>query len=356
MVTRLRASALFAIVAAVAAYFVAPTATPIDRALPLVVIVLAIAVEDRRSCLSGQTRLSVLHFLIVLLLLPPRFFADEHTRLLAYGVITAIAFAAALATAPVERHAILVVCGVVLLRWIPLSQAVIWRELVILAAALAVFLVSRSAVLALAIAAVTPAFPARLMIVPFLACAVIAIFSNLRLPVVIRVPLYASAVALLAMWPWSGIVARALPAFLRSEAPLESSRPVWIALARGESVSIDAPAPARWVEITASGANASRLRQGRLMGTVEVDGIRREIRIGDIADFGYTRREQFFRSHNPAPRRPLEDLKDYGQSAWLHTAGLIAISSPMQFRSIRVSAARDLPADARLQIEAVAFE
>ena len=92
------------------------------------------------------------------------------------------------------------------------------------------------------------------------------------------------------------------------------------------------------------------------MGTVEADGMRRDIRIGDIADFGYTRREQFFRSRNSAPKRPIDDIKDYGQSAWLHTAGLISISAPKAFQSIRVSAARDLPPGARLQIEAVHFE
>jgi len=345
VVTRLRASALFAIVAAVATYFVAPAATPIDRALPFVVIVLAFCSES-----------DLVQILILFLLLPPIFFADEHMRLLAYGVIAAIAFATALATAPPERHIVIVIAGVLLLRWIPFSNVVVWRELLVLAGALAVFFASRSPVLAIAVAAVMTPFPARLLLLPFLAAAVIAILPKFRVPTPIRIPLYACAVALFAMWPWSGIVARALPAFLRSEVPAANRRPVWIALARGESVSIDAPAPSRSVEITISGANASRLRKGTLMGTVEVGGLRREIRIGDIADFGYTRREQFFRSHNPSPKRPIDDVKDYGQSAWLHTAGLITIASPHAFQSIRVSAARDLPPDARLQIEAVAFE
>lgn len=349
VVTRLRASALFAIVAAVAAYFVAPTATPIDRALPFVVLVLAAALFTTEGTEGAE-------FSVLSVILPAIFFADEHTRLLAYGIASSIVFTIAIINSPDERRWVHVIAGVLLLRWIPFSEVVVWRELIVLAGAVAVFFASRSVVLALALAAVTPAFPARVMVLLFVAAALLAILPRIRVPVPIRIPLYAFAFALFAMWPWSGVVARALPAFLRSEAPLESSRPVWIALARGESVSIDAPAPARWVEITASGANASRLRKGRLMGTVEVNGIRREIRIGDIADFGYTRREQFFRSHNRAPRRPLDDLKGYGQSAWLHTAGLIAISSPRQFRSIRVSAAGDLPADARLQIEAVAFE
>ena len=88
------------------------------------------------------------------------------------------------------------------------------------------------------IAAVTPAFPARAMILPFLVCALIAILKNVRLPALIRVPIYACCVAIFAMWPWSGIVARALPAFLRSESPSAGSRPVWIAC--GSSMAEDA--------------------------------------------------------------------------------------------------------------------
>ncbi|HYU80383.1 MAG TPA: hypothetical protein VEK56_15440, partial [Vicinamibacterales bacterium] len=38
----MRGSAAFALVAAIAAYFVAPDSTPIDRALPFVVVLLAV--------------------------------------------------------------------------------------------------------------------------------------------------------------------------------------------------------------------------------------------------------------------------------------------------------------------------
>jgi hypothetical protein len=125
---------------------------------------------------------------------------------------------------------------------------------------------------------------------------------------------------------------------------------VWIALGRGESVSIDAPPGAQRATLTVSGANAARLRKGTLMGSI--DGT--PVRIGDIADFGYTRREQFLRSRNRAPEHPLADVKGYGQSAWLHTAGLVDV--PVRGPAIHVSAAPTLPPGARLQIEAVAFE
>jgi hypothetical protein len=334
VVTRLRDSALFAVVAAIAAYVVAPNTTPIDRALPFVVIVLAVCLFTTEE--TEGTKASVPFVPSVVILLPPIFFTDEHTRLLAYGVIAAIAFALA------GNNVVTTICGVLLIRWIPFSDVVIWRELVVLAGAITVFLASRSAAVAIAVALFTPIFPRWAMAFPFLAGLLFVFLPKIRVPVWI-------AAALLVMWPWSGIVARAMPAFLRAEPP-PKSQPVWIALAPGESVSIDAPPGAHRAEIIASGANAAKLRRATLMGMI--DG--KQIRIGDIADFGYTRREQFFFSRNPSPKRPINDVKGYGQSAWLHTAGVIEV--PVRNGAIHVAAAPDLPPNTRLQIEAVAFE
>ena len=286
----------------------------------------------------------------MVLLLPPIFFTDEHTRLLAYGIIAAILFAIAAWRAEEDEQLALVVCGVLLLRWIPFADVVIWREALILIGVIAVFAASESVLAALAVAAITPAFPARWIMLPFLAAIVFMILPSIELPKWLRVPVYAAAIALFAMWPWSGIVARALPAFLRSQPAPAGARPMWIALAPGESVSIDTPQDVRKITMIASAANASRLREGTLMGTVNG----KPIRIGDIADFGYTRREQFMRSRTAAPRRPINDVKGYGQSAWLHTASLIDV--PSMGGMLRVTAARELPSVTRLQIEAVGFE
>ena len=334
MVTRLRGSLIFA---AIAAYYVAPKTTPIDRALPFVVLVLAVCLFTTKG--TEGTKAFVPFVPSVVILLPPIFFTDEHTRLLAYGVIAAIAFALA------ENNVIVVICGVALLRWIPISEVIIWRELVLLGGVLLVFFVSRSAVLAMAVALFTPIFPGRALLFPFLVSIILAFLPKIRIPQFV-------AAALMIMWPWSGIVARAFPAFLRAEAQPPDSRPVWIALAPGESVSIDAPPGRHRAEITASGANAAQLRKGTLMGVV--DG--KQIRIGDIADFGFTRREHFFTSRNPLPRRPINDIHGYGQSAWLHTAGWLVLGSVDEIRSVRFNAARDLALGARLQIEAVDFE
>jgi len=331
----LRDNLLFAAVAATAAFLVAPDATPIDRALPFVALILAIFGD------AGWW---------VFLLLPPIVFADEHTRLLAYGLTAAVVFVIAAWKAEEERRLALVVAGVLLLRWIPFAHVSIWRETLILIGAIAIFVASESILLALAVAAVTPAFPARWIVLPFMVSVICALLPEIRLWKWLRVPVYASAIALFAMWPWSGIVARSLPAFLRAEPSPAGARPVWVALAPGQSVSIDAPPGARKATMIASAANASRLGKGTLMGNVNGT----PIRIGDIADFGYTRRDQFMRSRTAAPRRPINDIKDYGQSAWLHTAGLVEV--PVSGGALRVIAARELPAAARLQIEAVSFE
>jgi hypothetical protein len=310
--------------------------TPIDRALPVVILILAILFFTTKR--TERTKRSVLSVLsVVILLLPPLFFRDEHTRLLAYGVVVAIAM-----TIAARDDIIYVIAGVALLRWIPLSDVILWRELFVLAGAIAIYFASRSALLAIAAALFTPIFPGKAMLVPFLVALILAFLPKIRVPAV-------AACVLFILWPWSGLMARALVPLLRAEPQPETSKPVWIALQRGESVSIDTPPNAREVTITASGANAERLRGGTVMGTVEG----KPITIGDIADFGYTRREQFFRSHNPPPRRPIADIKSYGASAWLHTAGLITFHVPRGTTSIRIAAAPDLPPNTRLQIEAV---
>ena len=332
----------------------------------------------------------------LLLFIPAIFFADEHTRLLAYGIIVAGVFAFAIAVGPQKASITLVVIGVLLLRWIPFSEVILWRELVVLIGAIAVLLCAgrlqsagrltpAPAVMALTIALVTPIFPGRMLLFPFAvaglmlvplrfaigaglivaACharysiAVLCVAAAIALMLAGRkslAPLYPVAIALFALWPWSGIVARAFPALLFAEPAAPQSQPVWMTIERSQSVSLDAPPGARAVVITASAANASRLPVGRAVGWVEAGGTRTMLRIGDIADFGFMRREHFFASRNRPPMTPLDDIHDYGSSAWLHTAGRVRLSSAGPLGSLRVAAAPDLPPGAKLQIEAVEFE
>jgi hypothetical protein len=177
----------------------------------------------------------------------------------------------------------------------------------------------------------------------------VPLIARLRL----RVPAYAAAVALFALWPWSGLVARAFPRFLYATPGSPRQQVIGLALAAGESVSVDVPR-VQSVILTASGANTAGMAVGRVVGRIDIGNARRDLRIGDIADFGFLRREQFFRSRNAPPRWPTTDIRGYGQTAWMHGAGRVML--PGSGRSMRITAARDLPAGARLQIESVDFE
>jgi hypothetical protein len=95
-------------------------------------------------------------------------------------------------------------------------------------------------------------------------------------------------------------------------------------------------------------------------GTIEAVDARgqtttRPITIGDIADFGFTRREQFFASRNPLPRFSPGEIRDYGANAWIWGAGRSAIACAADIRSLRVVAAPNLPPQSHLQIDSVEF-
>jgi hypothetical protein len=124
---------------------------------------------------------------------------------------------------------------------------------------------------------------------------------------------------------------------------------------------IDIPAHVRHAVVTMSGGQMARLKRGRIIGTIEATDTRgrtmttRQITIGDVADFGFGRREQFFASRNPLPRFSPGEIRDYGANAWLWGAGRTAIASPADFASLRIIAAPNLPHDAHLQIDTVEF-
>jgi hypothetical protein len=232
------------------------------------------------------------------------------------------------------------------------------------------------AVLMLAIRALSTtretAQPRNLVTAFFLICAFFARYSlatiYIAVAVVFLMPLlhrvkpltYAAAVALFALWPWSGIIARALPIVRNYEPANSDVRPVSVALAAGEARTIEVPPHTRHVVVIASGGQLARLKHGRVVGTIEATDARghvttRPITIGDIADFGFTRREQFFASRNPLPRFSTGDIRGYGAGAWLWGAGRTAIASSADITNLRVVAAPNLPRDAHLQIDSVEF-
>jgi hypothetical protein len=170
--------------------------------------------------------------------------------------------------------------------------------------------------------------------------------------VAVAAPLLASyarvaVVALLLLWPWSGIVARAMPNFFWAKpAPRQV---VGVALAASQSIDVGVPPGTKRALLLASGANVARFKKDRVIGTV--NGM--PIRIGDVADFGFLRRDQFFFARNPLPRRPVADVRGYGHAAFLYGAGFVEVPPA---ETLHISAAGDLPPNARLQVESVGFE
>lgn len=342
----------------------------------------------------------------------------DRLRLAAFGLIAATAFAMAAVHARREaaERGTLVAGGLLLLRWLPLTSVEVLRESIVLAGTVLVFFVlggfedrpradaSFILIAALAVGLVTPIHPGRAMLFPFVLALILflvrssslallfsvaafvtaaagrstkgplfvaagiaflllalipkaggAIWRSYFVPV--RVLLAAIAFAFFSLWPWSGLIARALPLVSRYQAPGDRQF-LGYALAASQSVTIDLPPRVRRVVITASGANAARMRPGRLLGTIE--GVsdastvcRRSLVIGDVADFGFDRPSQFFASRNSFPRSSEWDLRDYGMHAWVHGAGRVALDCGHHLSSLRITAAAGLAPDTRLQIESI---
>jgi hypothetical protein len=384
------------------------TTTPIDAHLPLVIaLVLACAWAAR-----GTGWAAAIQCAVPLLIAAMMTIADERTRLMAYGIIVAAAFAVAAMAWERGRLArfspqdvVLVIAGDVLLRWIPLRDVHVVKELILLAGIIALLFVIRRRDAAepaggtpallgvLVLAAVTPIPPGRMALLPFVVA--ILVFVTRRVPpvavaalfvvaaffaryslatiyiaitIVFLLPLldrlkplsYATAVAIFALWPWSGIIARALPIVRNYDAASGDVRPIGWALAPNEERMIDAPPHVRHAVLTVSGGQMARLKRGRVVGSIEATDARgqkttRPIAIGDVADFGFTRREQFFASRNPLPRFSPGEIRDYGANAWVWGGGRIAIASAGDMTNLRVVAASNIPHDAHLQIDSVEF-
>jgi len=232
----------------------------------------------------------------------------------------------------------------------------------------------KMALLPLVVAAlvfVTRRIPSLAIAAVFFICAYFARYSlatiYLAVGIVFLVPLldrirplaYGAALVVFALWPWSGIIARALPVVSHFQEPGQTQPIAW-ALVASQSLPIGVPPHVRHAVITASGGQMARFRTGHVLGTIEATDsrgrvTRRAIAIGDVADFGFTRREQFFASRNPMPRSSPGEIRDYGAKAWLWGAGRIGIASAEDMTQLRVIAASDLPPQAHLQIDSVEF-
>ena len=339
---------LSAAIAAYACHLAVQHATPVDLALPL----LAVAVT-----VCAAVSYPAVMVCVPLLIVAEVGIAHEVVRLMAFGAICAGAVACAMwrtgnpacpgqAGSPV-LHSIV---AIVLLRWIPLSDVLVFRELFLLGVAvLIVFVLGRTpfaVAVAVLTAFLTPAIPLRTLAVPLLilgVCIAARIFGMgaWRLTwvsaVVVAFPLLFLA--------WSGVVARSLPFVLRKAEPEPPRVLVRTAVRPSHTETFDVPEHAR--SLILSGANVARFRGGRVLGRIEPGGI--TVRLGDVADWGSMRRDQAYNAHNPWPRDMSGRVRGYGYNAWVDGAGRVAL--PPDARSITVTADASLPPDASLQVE-----
>ncbi|HUP45692.1 MAG TPA: hypothetical protein VM779_09290 [Thermoanaerobaculia bacterium] len=334
-----------AAVSAYAAAVVTRHGTPIDDALPAIAVLMTV--------LAALTHPSI-QLSVPLLLIGEIVLFDERLRLLWFGLVIGVAFAAVILwSGPIRSRTaavVITVAAVLLLRWIPLSEVLIGRELIVLAFSVAIVLVLGATPVAIAVAVATALFttavPLRTLMVPagVLALAAVARAAGtwrLRLPVAAATVV----TTMMLFFAWSGALARAAPIMLRGGPPSLERIPVRIALAAGESVEIDIPREGKGLIV--SGANVPRLRRGTPLGTIQPAGI--VVRIGDVADWGVLRREHYYNSRNPLPRRPGGLVRGYGQTAWIDASGRIDVPPGR----VTVRAEPTLPRGASLQIDAI---
>ena len=242
------------------------------------------------------------------------------------------------------------VLALIVLRWIPFEDVLLGRELFLLAIAVALVAVLGFTPFAVIVAVVTvfvtPAVPLRTLAFPLVVLFIAVLARLFGLPRLRLTWVASLALGLVILFfPWSGIVARAFPYFLRKPATPAQRTVVDNALGPSRAMTYDVPHGARWIVL--SGANVAHLRRGEALGSIEPGGV--AIRVGDAADWGYLRRDQFHRAHNPLPRDAAGTIRGYGYQAWMDGAGRVAL--PRGTRRIRVTAAPTLPADAALQVE-----
>ena len=334
-----------AAVSAFASHFALQHATPIDHALPFIALVIAVvawAFDDAATLVA-----------VPLLMLTEIAIADETMRLVGMGVVVAGAMVPRLfpRTSHLAPHtsAVLTMTAILVLRWVPRPDH-LFREIVILLIALATTWILGRTPFAVAVSVLaalfTPAVPLRTLALPLLVLFVATLARLFGMPR-IRLAL-PSAIALafaLVFFAWSGIVARAFPYFLKPPHPIAERYTINAALAASQSDTFTVPDDAR--ALILSGANVAKLRRGAPLGVIEPGNI--AVRVGDVADWGYLRRDQFFGTHNPLPRDPAGKLREYGYASWIDGAGRVAL--PRGARRIRITADAGLPPGASLQVE-----
>jgi hypothetical protein len=287
----------------------------------------------------------------------------ESARFLGIGLCVGAAYASALLAEPevtFRRGAFYTISAVALLRWIPWSEVRVGREVFVILGALLVLAAFRRAparapaphcvtafgiAIAVLAALVTPAIPLRTVAFPYVVALLAWMLRLRRARGVMAGTLVIAGV--MTLFPWSGVVARGLPFLLIRHRPERPREGIHVALAPAKSFDMQLPPNAE--SLIVSGANASRLRRGTIIGWIDPGHV--PLRIGDVADWGAMRRQHWFTSRVAVPRNPAGKIRDCGYSAWVDGAGRVPL--PVRSGAIRITADPGLPQTALLQIESV---
>jgi hypothetical protein len=158
----------------------------------------------------------------------------------------------------------------------------------------------------------------------------------------------------------SGVATIAIIALVGSLLPAVSARrePLGRALSAGEVFELRLPPHVRSLSLIASGATLSHMKPGTAVGRLDlIDDrgavLRRPLTIGDIADWGFLRRDHFFASRNALPAESAGEIHGFGYSAFIGGQGRIPLQSGRDVVVLRITADPALPRTARLQLDGV---
>jgi hypothetical protein len=207
-----------------------------------------------------------------------------------------------------------------------------------------VLLAKRSSIgvaLALLAALYTPAIPLRTLLIPVFFMIVAAALRPLSTQHSALSTLVIAVV--LTLFPYSGIVART-PRYLRYGKPATNRVNLYWAMTPGQSHDFEVPPEAHALILSLS--HGEQLRGMTVVGRVGD----RELHAGDLADWGFARREQWWRAKNRLPRHAAGLIRGYGYDGWVD--GAVRVEIPRDAKTIRVSVDPHLPTPALLQVEA----
>lgn len=183
-------------------------------------------------------------------------------------------------------------------------------------------------------------------------------------------PLPVGAIAIVAVVALVAMPARRMPgiavtlsaaalvatAAFAAAGPRETTLAVREVLAPGESWEGEI-ATADEIRVELAGGNLTALLPGTPVGTVEAfdrsgRGVRRDVVIGEVADWGLGRPGHYFAARNEWPRWSGAKIAEYGHEAFLGGSGTVTVELPSAVR-LKVTAAPSLPAGGRLHVDSV---